>query len=104
MTHHQLGDALRLLLQGRVGREPTEGGGECSAGDHGGHGGRTGYVCVCVRGLFVVRDGVSSRNSGANAEALRLLGGVGGGCLVGDAVDVNATTDELIVPKLCPAL
>lgn len=39
-THHQLGVALGLLLQGRVAGEATEGGGEGSAGDQGGHGGR----------------------------------------------------------------
>ena len=52
-THHQLGVALGLLLQGRVAGEATEGGGEGSAGDQGGHGGRYGVNLVICWSVLV---------------------------------------------------
>ena len=51
-THHQLGVALGLLLQGRVAGEATEGGGEGSAGDQGGHGGRYDVYIYLYVGVF----------------------------------------------------
>lgn len=50
MTHRQLRVALRLLLEGRVGRgEPASAGGECSSGDDGSHGRFFVLVCLCFR-------------------------------------------------------